>query len=48
MILGDLFVFYYQIRDANLFLELLAMSSVVSGSGPAISVMALFDSVTVH
>ena len=42
-ILGDLYEIYYQNRDAKLFLELLAMSS---GVAPAISVMALFDSVS--
>ena len=41
-ILGDLYEIYYQNRDAKLFLELLAMSS---GVAPAISVMAMFDSV---
>ena len=41
-ILGDLYEIYYNNRDAKLFLELLAMSS---GVAPAISVMAMFDSV---
>ena len=41
-ILGDLYAIYYNNRDAKLFLELLAMSS---GVAPAISVMAMFDSV---
>ena len=41
-ILGDLYEIYYQNRDTKLFLELLAMSS---GVAPAISVMAMFDSV---
>ena len=41
-ILGDLYEIYYRNRDLKLFLELLAMSS---GVAPAISVMALFDSV---
>ena len=41
-ILGDLYEIYYNNKDAKLFLDLLAMSS---GVAPAISVMALFDSV---
>ena len=41
-ILGDLYEIYYSNRDLKLFLELLAMSS---GVAPAISVMAMFDSV---
>ena len=41
-ILGDLYEIYYTNRDLKLFLELLAMGS---GVAPAISVMAIFDSV---
>ena len=41
-ILGDLYYIYYNNRDLNLFLELLAMGS---GVAPAISFMTLFDSV---
>ena len=44
-ILGDLYEIYYNNRDLKLFLELLAMSS---GVAPAISVMAMFDSVRIH
>ena len=44
-ILGDLYELYYNNRDLKLFLELLAMGS---GVAPAISVMAMFDSVRIH
>ena len=43
-ILGDLYEIYYNNKDAKLFLDLLAMSS---GVAPAISVMAMFDSVRI-
>ena len=44
-ILGDLYELYYRNRDLKLLLELLAMGS---GVAPAISVMAMFDSVRIH